>query len=1225
MSAPVLPEIYTGTNYDHENNKVSNANYIEPSKKKTKIRNIFDLIHRTTDNGYKLFNDSFSANREKLLYKEFEGRILSEQAKQHNNSDTLYFWVKNNDLLTLKEKLAAAPELIHQYDAAGANVVHLAYLFTHYEMGHYLVEHYPELALKPYASKVKFFPSSEEIAEEYPGFDLPYAGENLLHMVIIRRDLEEVRWLLDFYRDHRDSVQNGLVKLLSASVKGNFFSYDGEFYFGSKPFHFAVCSNSTAIFDLVLAFASAVDLNGLEGEEAPFHYSIKNHASFLDDNGSSAVQRSLGSDIIFQQDDRGNTALHLCVLRCLPDMYNHVLKTAKSIIRRELKLKYSDYVLKYGERAQGEFPLHDFGKELGPAYLPSPKLLRIPKKEMYDEWLEKESNIKIDDLLKLALNIDLHSPLTLAATLAADNTNPEAVFNPDLEKKQVEMLEFLVNDLQSTLWSYGPIQCTLVSLDGLEIKYCLDNYPSLTLKPNEIQNIKFFSTIHWLCETNAHDAIIIPTIRKVIQEKWKHCGRPKFVMSMVLSSITTTLVTFIMILFNQTPTTTPKYNSEVAVNFIYFILTAIYVFIIVLELPYVFKFGFDYWGVYGGIRGVAVFDRVCRWIKMITFLLFCFLKVFAVKQVNHYTNADGSFQPQHHLGVNLTLVICAFTSWIHMYYYLMGFESTGPFVLSITKIVASDVPYFMTFYSVILIAYACAFSIITNSGEPFANYGFQQFFTTLYGLLQITVSLSPTLNNLDVSNTSRNLQWIMEIQRTSFNFIVIIMMINILIAMVNSTYSNYMSNSQAILLIEKCNIMACMERGMSLLSDDVFLEYREKYCTIEYPHESNVDNMNSKMMSGDDDDNNSVTAWESKAQANPMGRKASVTTLPVKENPITIKSKKRLNAKHTLKLFEPIKDWGEDNDKGAASLQIATFMVDALNNKVSRNEEGSTTAQKLLNIFNSSNEKNRIKQKICLLIIDPQNDFHPEGSLAVTGANEDSERISKMIIENIDKISEIIVSMDSHYSNHIAHAIFWRNDAGEHPGVFTVITYEQIAKREWYPVDPDPELYEWTKHYTKVLRRKGRLTLTIWPEHCIIGSRGHAVVPVLHNALQLWAEKTNIPVRYVIKGQNLRTEMYSVIAAEVEDPLDGGTAVNTELMGILKMADKVIVCGEALSHCVNYTLRDIMDHWHDDMSRLVLLTDGASPVTSFEKDGEELIRYAGSKGVNISTTVNVFK
>ena len=55
------------------------------------------------------------------------------------------------------------------------------------------------------------------------------------------------------------------------------------------------------------------------------------------------------------------------------------------------------------------------------------------------------------------------------------------------------------------------------------------------------------------------------------------------------------------------------------------------------------------------------------------------------------------------------------------------------------------------------------------------------------------------------------------------------------------------------------------------------------------------------------------------------------------------------------------------------------------------------------------------KNKNILLIIDPQVDFHPGGSLAVQGANEDSARIASLISENIQDIDEIYVTLDSHH------------------------------------------------------------------------------------------------------------------------------------------------------------------------------------------------------------------
>ncbi len=53
--------------------------------------------------------------------------------------------------------------------------------------------------------------------------------------------------------------------------------------------------------------------------------------------------------------------------------------------------------------------------------------------------------------------------------------------------------------------------------------------------------------------------------------------------------------------------------------------------------------------------------------------------------------------------------------------------------------------------------------------------------------------------------------------------------------------------------------------------------------------------------------------------------------------------------------------------------------------------------------------------KFTLLIIDPQVDFHPGGSLGIPTANEDSERTAGFILDNMDNIEQIIVTLDSHH------------------------------------------------------------------------------------------------------------------------------------------------------------------------------------------------------------------
>lgn len=70
--------------------------------------------------------------------------------------------------------------------------------------------------------------------------------------------------------------------------------------------------------------------------------------------------------------------------------------------------------------------------------------------------------------------------------------------------------------------------------------------------------------------------------------------------------------------------------------------------------------------------------------------------------------------------------------------------------------------------------------------------------------------------------------------------------------------------------------------------------------------------------------------------------------------------------------------------------------------------------------------------------------------------------------------------------------------------------------------------------------------------------------------------------------------MYSAIEAEVPIVNDPSTQTNYELLLELTKQSKVLICGQALSHCVNYTTRDILKYWikSRDPKDLILLLDG---------------------------------
>ena len=259
-----------------------------------------------------------------------------------------------------------------------------------------------------------------------------------------------------------------------------------------------------------------------------------------------------------------------------------------------------------------------------------------------------------------------------------------------------------------------------------------------------------------------------------------------------------------------------------------------------------------------------------------------------------------------------------------------------------------------------------------------------------------------------------------------------------------------------------------------------------------------------------------------------------------------------------------------------------------------------------------------------LIVIDPQNDFClPTGALSVPGAYEDMERLAAMITKNVDNIDSINVTLDSHHPVHIAHPIWWVDQAGKHPAPFTLITVDDVATGKWRSYNPG--FQKRSEAYVKALADGGRYVLCIWPEHCLIGTSGAAVVDVLNSALRTW-EKEFAVVKMVTKGSNMFTGHYSAVKADVEDPEDVTTSLNTKLVELLRdSTGDILIAGEALSHCVANTIRDIASKFTDEqVKRFVLLEDACSNVTGFEVLGQQFVTEMTARGMRLSTTTTYF-
>lgn len=255
--------------------------------------------------------------------------------------------------------------------------------------------------------------------------------------------------------------------------------------------------------------------------------------------------------------------------------------------------------------------------------------------------------------------------------------------------------------------------------------------------------------------------------------------------------------------------------------------------------------------------------------------------------------------------------------------------------------------------------------------------------------------------------------------------------------------------------------------------------------------------------------------------------------------------------------------------------------------------------------------------RICLLLIDVQNTFCiPEFELFVggtsgTGAVDDNRRLCEFIYRNLGAISAIALTLDTHTAMQIFHPIFWVNAAGEHPTpAATSITPADIEQGIWQvnPAVADSlghdhlALQQHALHYVNQLSHHGKYPLTVWPYHSMLGGIGHALVAAVEEAVFFHCLARRSQTAFEIKGNNPLTENYSTLQPEVLEGANGQLIAqkNSRLIQQLLNFDRVIIAGQAKSHCVAWTVDDLLTEIQlvnpNLAKKVYLLEDCTSPV-----------------------------
>ena len=248
-----------------------------------------------------------------------------------------------------------------------------------------------------------------------------------------------------------------------------------------------------------------------------------------------------------------------------------------------------------------------------------------------------------------------------------------------------------------------------------------------------------------------------------------------------------------------------------------------------------------------------------------------------------------------------------------------------------------------------------------------------------------------------------------------------------------------------------------------------------------------------------------------------------------------------------------------------------------------------------------------------LLLIDMQNDFcHPEGSLYVPGAEEDAKRVAAFIRNNAGQISHITMTQDNHQVKDISHPSFWVDEHGRYPEPLTRISSDDIIKGKWQARFQQDHAHQ----YIHKLEEQGDYPHTIWPEHCLEGSFGAAGNQQVMESVADWARDQGKFYELVRKGTNPYTEHFGALKANVPIAGEPETQLNEDLVARLRGFDRIFLAGEARTHCVAYTLRQL-NAFEDIVSKITILEDGMSNIPGFEEQAEPTYKEAMTKGASL--------
>ncbi|RLN47197.1 hypothetical protein BBJ28_00004138 [Nothophytophthora sp. Chile5] len=591
--------------------------------------------------------------------------VVAQQVLDHD--DGIFKAVCVNDRSTALQLVDEDESCLRLRDSVGAAPVHIAFLFGHYELGKSLVLRCRALATLTYTSG-------------HPHALSPYEGENVLHIAIVHRQTELVRWLV-----------REVPELVRAETSGSFFGPSKTCYFGGTPLLFALASNQIGMALHILAAAERLPVEPDKANE----------------------EEPLAS--IFTCDRNGNNVLHLAVIRDLPNVYDFALRYVMQLLSPVGKQRSAGDASSAIAEERSNDEVESVGDVQGPLQPPlyvvgEPPPLQLGGLNQGNinlvEFLKGADDASYTQMIRFLMqrNSDELTPLSLAAAIGNQR-----------------MFQHLLHLSSSVAWRYGPITAFHVPLLDLEqpeprpkpdlgrFQFMHDTIASLPY-PLAPKGEKGFPTaIQCLCSVDkisntlsAHhvamqevvarrlELLKLLEIQQLLHKKWKYVGRKRFFLR---------LAAYLLFLAFLNGTTLAPYEtytdgSTLRAAGLGIAETGALTLAIVKFMNESSQVLLNF-QAFITETGAGQLDNVCT----------------IMTSVSLFVSTGMRLSGNQELGDAFAAVTLIF-AWFYLFFFLLGFRTTGPFVIMILRMIASDIVRFFLVYSAVLIGFAQAIYLV---------------------------------------------------------------------------------------------------------------------------------------------------------------------------------------------------------------------------------------------------------------------------------------------------------------------------------------------------------------------------------------------------------------------------------------------------------------------------------------------------------------------------------